>query len=52
MKFTHQIKKNGRAMHVTRMGRRECRVLLKKPEGRKSHGRPRLGWEDDIKLEI
>ena len=51
MKCTDQIKKNDRAMHVARMGRGECRVLLRKPEGRESHVRRRLGWEDDIKLE-
>jgi hypothetical protein len=52
MNFTHQIKKNDRAIHVARMGKGDCRDLLRKPEGRKNHGRPRLGWEDDIKLGI
>jgi hypothetical protein len=25
------------------------RVLVGKPEGKRSHGRPRLRWEDNIK---
>jgi hypothetical protein len=28
------------------------RVLLGKPEGRRPHGRPRLRWEDDIKMDL
>jgi hypothetical protein len=28
------------------------RVLVGKPEGKSSHGRPRLRWEDNIKTEL
>jgi len=28
----------------------EERVLLGKPDGKKPFGRPRRGWEDDIKM--
>jgi len=29
-----------------------CRVLVGKPEGRKPLGRPRLRWEDNIKMNL
>jgi hypothetical protein len=42
------------AGHVARMG--ECRgvykVLVRRPEGKKPLGRPRRGWEDDIKMDL
>jgi hypothetical protein len=36
------------------MGERRslCRVLVGKPEGRRPLGRPRRGWEDDIKMDL
>jgi hypothetical protein len=35
------------------MGRREeNRVLMGKPEGKKPLGRPRHGWEDNIKMDL
>jgi hypothetical protein len=43
-----------RAGHVTRMGERRGvhRVLVRKPEGKRSLGRPRRRWEDKIKMDI
>jgi len=40
------------AGHVARVGegRRVYRVLVGKPEGKRSLGRPRRRWEDDIKV--
>jgi hypothetical protein len=29
-----------------------CRVLLRKPEGKKPLGRPRRRWEDNIKTDL
>jgi hypothetical protein len=39
-------------VHVARMGdkRKTYRVLVRKPELRKGLGRPRLRWEDNIKM--
>jgi len=40
------------ARHVARMGERRgvYRVLVGKPEGKRQLGRPRLRWEDNIKM--
>jgi len=42
------------AGHVVRMGedRGVQRVLLGKPEGKSSLGRPRRRWEDNIKMDL
>ena len=42
------------AGHVARMGegRGVYRVLVGKPEGKRPLGRPRLRWEDNIKMDI
>ena len=42
------------AGHVARMGedRGVQRVLVGKPEGKRSLGRPRRRWEDNIKMDI
>ena len=42
------------AGHVTRRGYRRCayRVLVGKPEGKRSLGRPRRRWEEYIKLDV
>ena len=42
------------AGHVVRMGegRGVYRVLVGKPEGKRSLGRPRRKWEDNIKLDL
>jgi hypothetical protein len=42
------------AGHVTRMGekRNACRILVGKPEGRRPLGRPKRGWEDNIKIDL
>jgi len=29
-----------------------CRVLVRKPEGRRPLGRPRHRWEDNIKIDL
>ena len=40
--------------HVARMGERGgvYRVWVGKPEGKRPLGRPRLRWEDNIKLDL
>ena len=40
--------------HVARMGERKgvCRVLAGKPEGRRTLGRLRCRWEDNIKMDL
>ena len=40
--------------HVTRMGERKgiCRVLVGKPERKRSLGRPRRRWEDNFKMDL
>jgi hypothetical protein len=40
--------------HVTHMGedRGGHRVLVGKPEGKRSLGRPRRQWEDNIKMDL
>ena len=42
------------AWHVARMGedRDVHRVLVGKPEGKRSLGRPRRRWEDNIKMDL
>jgi len=42
------------AGHVARMGegRGVYRVLVAKPEGKRSLGRPRCRWKDNIKLDL
>jgi len=42
------------AEHVARMGkdRGVHRVLVVKPEGKRSLGRPRRRWEDNIKMDL
>jgi hypothetical protein len=42
------------AGHVARMGedRGGHRVLVGKPEGKRPLGRPRHGWEDNIKMDL
>jgi len=42
------------AGHVARMGEGRCvyRVLVGRPEGKRSLGRPRRGWEDNIKMDL
>jgi hypothetical protein len=42
------------AGHVTRMGEKRgaYRILVGRPEGRRPLGRPRCGWEDNIKMDL
>ena len=42
------------AAYVARMGDRRSvyRVLMGKPEGQRPLGRPRLRWEDNIKMDL
>ena len=42
------------AGHVARMGKRQgaYMVLVRKPEGKRPLERPRLRWEDNIKMDI
>jgi hypothetical protein len=32
--------------------RKVCRVLVGKPEGKRTFGRPRLRWEDRIRMDL
>jgi hypothetical protein len=49
-----QIENNEIAEHVARMGTRRgaYEVLVGKPEGKRSLGRPRHRWEDNIKMDL
>ena len=49
--YTQQMRWAG---NVARMGDRRgvYRVLVGKPEGKRSLGRPRRGWEDNIKMDL
>jgi hypothetical protein len=50
---TNRVIKSRRwAGHVERMGRSAYRVLVGKPVGKRSLGRPRRRWVDNIKLDI
>jgi hypothetical protein len=42
------------AGHVARMGekRNSCRLLVRKPEGKRPLGRPRGRWMDNIKMDL
>ena len=42
------------AWHVARMGEERAvhRVLVGEPEGKRPLGRPRRGWEDNIKMDL
>ena len=42
------------AGHVARMGKKRgvYRVLVGKTEGKRSLGRPRLRWEDNVKMDL
>jgi hypothetical protein len=42
------------AAHVARMGERSgaYRILVGRPEGRRSLGRPRRRWENNIKMDL
>ena len=42
------------AGHLARMGkgRGVYRVLMRKPEGKRPFGRPRVRWEDNIKMDL
>jgi hypothetical protein len=44
----------GWAVYVARMGDRRGahRVLMVKPDGKKPLGKPRRGWEDNIKVNL
>jgi hypothetical protein len=49
-----KARRKRRAGHVARMGevRGAYSILVGKPEGRKSLGRPRRRWEDNIKMDL
>jgi hypothetical protein len=42
----------GRACSTNGGGESVCRVLVRKPEGKRPLGRPRLRWEDNIQMEL
>jgi hypothetical protein len=48
------MEKNEMGGHVESMGERRgvCRVLVGESEGKRLHGRPRLRWEDNIKMDV
>jgi hypothetical protein len=49
-----QTEKNKMSGHVARMGKRRgiYRILMGKPEGKRTLGRPRHRWEDNIKMDL
>ena len=49
-----EIEKNEMGGHVARMGetRGVYLILVGKPEGKRSLGRPRRRWEDNIKMDL
>jgi hypothetical protein len=52
--FSDKIEKNemGRACSTYGERRGVYRVLLGKPGGKRPLGRPRLGWDDNIKMDL
>ena len=38
--------------NINNKGRGAYRILVGKPEGKRSLGRPRHGWEDNIKMDL
>jgi hypothetical protein len=38
--------------HTWGWGRGVCRVLVRRPEGKRPLGRPRRRWEDKIKMDL
>ena len=40
------------AGYVARVGRGVYRILVGKPEGKRTLGRPRLRWEDNIRMDL
>jgi hypothetical protein len=52
--FGDQIEKNGMGWACSTCGERRgvYRVLVGKPEGKSSLGRPRRRWEDNIKIDL
>jgi hypothetical protein len=42
----------GRACGTNGRGEKRVRVLVGKPEGKRSLGRPRRRWEDGIKMDL
>ena len=49
-----KLKRMRLARHVTRTGesRDVCRVLVGKPEGKRSFGKPSRIWADNIKMDL
>jgi hypothetical protein len=49
--FTYEKRREG---NVARMGegRGGYRIMVGRPEGRRPLGRPRRGWEDNIKMDL
>jgi hypothetical protein len=49
-----QVRRMRWAGHVARMGekRTACRILVGKPEGKRSLGRPRSRWVNNIKMDV
>jgi hypothetical protein len=49
-----QIEKNGWAGHVAHTGEKKGAywTSVGRPEGRRPLGRPRRGWEDNIKMDL
>jgi hypothetical protein len=50
----NQIEKNEMGGACSTMGEKSgaYRILVGRPEGRRSLGRPRRGWEDNIKMDL
>jgi hypothetical protein len=47
------VKENGLGRALSMHGKRNaCQILVEKPEGTTSLGRPRYRWEDNIKMDL
>jgi hypothetical protein len=48
------VKEDEMGKHVTRIGekRNACRIIVRKPEGKRPLRRPRRSWVDNIKIDL
>jgi hypothetical protein len=52
--FIDQVKEDemGRAYSTNEDNRKACRILVGKPEGKRSMGKPRRSWVGNIKMDL
>jgi hypothetical protein len=48
---SRRMRRAGLAAHMIQM-RNAFKILVIKPEGKRSHGRPRHRWEDSMKMDL